>query len=388
MSLYRNRPSEATSFSVFHLTIWTLLYTRLMILLVASFILLPSPAPCGFWNGMLTVPQLSERYPVDSAKVTWDRSDMNVLCVVQVMDGLGRRQVEEINRLRGKIEEKATLVLVSIDRDESKKWPLDYIRATWDRLSLSIPIFDLPQAARKDLFRGFDPSRIKILPQTLFFNNQRTLLRIVEGFQTAEALESVLNEVRTPIHSPDPHPIPEGSILVNGGFEEWPAGNLLPTGWEVRERSSATLVHVENPPGTPTGIAEIRNGTTPKRQILFHRLPNSPALLGQKVRLSASARSNCIGRPVVALAMPTNEGGMYRFTPESPFITNEGKEIPLRILTACDFEANTQAWQHMTHETLMPERGKLFVVVLYLEDAGAPFAAGQFDNISLEVLGK
>ncbi len=387
MSLYRNGPSEATSFTRFYLTIQSLSSLLVVALIFLSLCFLPLPARAGFWDEMLTTPPLSERYPPESPKPVWDQTDINILCMVQIMDGLGRRQVQEINRFKDRLEGKATLVLASIDRDESKKWPLEYIKATWDRLKITIPICDLSSKDRKDLFGGFDPQRIRVLPQVFFFNHKRILLRIVEGFKTAEDLEAVLTEVQAVNPNPDPLPM-TNSILVNGSFNDWPAGTSLPTGWEIRDPSTISFLHVEKTSASSSGIAEIQRGASPKRQILFQRLSNVPALLGKKVRLSAVARSNCIGKPVVALAMPTNETGRYRYAPESPFVTGEGKEIPLRILTACDFEANTQQWQSQTRETLIPDRGKLFVVIVYLEDSGAPLSAGQFDSISLEVLDK
>ncbi len=388
MSLYRNRPPEATSFGSSGLPSPFLSLNPWGIRLLIVLFLLPAMAQAGYWEGMLTTPQLTEKYPPDSPNVSWDGSDLNILCVVQVMDGLGRRQAEELNRFKERLGSKTNLVFTSIDRDEDKKWPLEYIKATWERLKLSVPLYDLTPAARKGIYRGFDPKRIRILPQIIFFNRERTLLRIAEGFHTADELEKIFEGVLSAPADPVPQPVSPASILVNGDFEDWPPGSLLPNGWEVREASPATLVHAERPPGNLVGVAGICRGNTSRRQFLFQRVTNVPDFLGKKVRLSATARSNCIGRPVVALAMPTNEGGRYRFAPESPFVTREGKEIPLRILTACDFEPNTMTWQSLSHETLIPDRGKLFVVVAYLDDIGAPLAAGEIDHITLEVLDK
>ncbi len=48
----------------------------------------------GFWEGGLTPPVLLGRYPADAAQVVWNKADLNVMCVVQIMDGLGRRQAD------------------------------------------------------------------------------------------------------------------------------------------------------------------------------------------------------------------------------------------------------------------------------------------------------
>lgn len=386
MSLYRNAPSEATSFPSFRPFSGGCSCKGWAVLFFLSFYLLPSLAQAGFWEEMLTVPKLGERYPSDGGRVIWDRPDMTILCVVQIMDGLGRLQAAEINRLKGLVEEKANVVLVSLDRDENKKWPTEYIKNTWDRMKLTVPISELTPEGQTAIYQGFDHSLIRILPQTLIFNRKRTLFRILEGFHTAEDIQVALSEIRFINMKTEPQPTPPGSILVNGDFMDWPTGSLLPTGWEIRDVTTTTFLHVEFPAEPHQGIAEIRRSATKKRQILFQRLANTADLWGKRVRLSAYGRSNSIGKPVVALAMPVTDGGRYRLAPESPFITGSGREIPLRILTTLDFEANSMAWCNLSQETLLPEGAKLFVVMLYLESVEAPLAAGQFESVSLEIL--
>jgi hypothetical protein len=338
----------------------------------------------GFWDISLPPDHLGQRFPLTAEKPVWDQTDLNVLCVVQAMDGLGRKQISEFESLKPRIGGRATAALFSIDRDNGK-WPLAYLEETWGRMRLKEPIFELPPEARKLLYRGFDPQRIRILPQTFLISRDHRILRILEGFQTAEAIEEAVQETRSRSLSPpvllSKSPVPG---YANGDFQPWPAESRLPSGWLVVGGTTETFLRTGANSSSGPDHPEIRSRKGSSRVILFQRLFNPEALLGKKVRLSASAMSNCIAKPVVALGIPTADGGKYRFALDSPFTSRDGKKIPIRVLVACDFEDKTSAWQSQSHEMVLPDQGKVFAVMVYLENQEDPGAAAVLGGISLE----
>jgi hypothetical protein len=301
------------------------------------------------------------------------------------MDGLGRKQVQELDRILKAGELQIPILLAALDRHENQ-WPLPYIKETWDKAKLTIPIHDLSPAARGQLYQGFDPKQIKVFPQFILYDRKGQILRILEGYQTGQSLREVLEEIQQQQAIPPSRTVSGAEVpgLRNGNFEDWVEGQSLPTGWELRFAGQGTCFMPERTSDQATKMAEIRSSNQGKRQILFQRLADPSLILGKKVRLTAMAKSNGIGKPVVALAVPSLEESKFRLAPESPFITREGQEIPLRILTACDFDYRTSAWQALSKEILIPDKGKLFVVIVYLDNVGATGGAAQFDNICLE----
>ncbi|MBE7489167.1 MAG: hypothetical protein KJ050_01390 [Candidatus Omnitrophica bacterium] len=339
----------------------------------------------GFWEGGLTPPVLLGRYPADAAQVVWNKADLNVMCVVQIMDGLGRRQAEEIQRFSA-LQPQVPVLLCAPDRDEGK-WPAAYIKETWDRMRMTLPIYDLPPENRKDVYRGFDPQRIRVYPQLFLFDQQFKIRRIIEGFTPAERIIEILEEIRKEPLSmpPSPASLDSVSLLKNSSFQDWPEQSRTPSAWQVRDASNYNYVRVPLGGSGENLVAELHY--SPRgRQVLFQRLADQPPLNGKKVRLSALVKSNCIGQAVVALGIPTPEKGAYRFAPDSPYIGRDGNQIPLRILGAIDFETGSDVWQARSVEFLVPERGKVFTIALYLNNTGDHGAAAMFDTIGLEIL--
>ncbi len=338
-----------------------------------------------YWERALRLPPFRDHYPTGGPTLLWNKGDLNILCLIQVMDGLGRRQAEELDRFRKRHPDEVAIGLFAPDRDQGR-WPAAYIAETWKRLELTIPVHDISLEDRRALHESWNPALARVYPQTLIFSRNRRLLRVLEGVRSAEEIEAALAETRALADRPTPLPV-EGAFfpgLMNGTFLGLNLEGTAPTPWQLWAPDPQTFPRRRGP--YATGKFDIRAKPGTQRQILFQRLQHTEQLLGKRVRLSASAESNAIGKLVVALAAPEPQGGRFRFTPDSPFVTREGTPIPMRVLAACDFPAGIAGWRTLSRDALLPDQGKVFVVMLYLENCADPGAAARVSEVGLEIL--
>ncbi|NUN98475.1 MAG: hypothetical protein HUU16_20135 [Candidatus Omnitrophica bacterium] len=386
--MYRNRALVAISPASFPVPSREVRMGRLAgplpVLIALIFVGSPSLA-LEYWEGAVRLPPFRDHYPTGGPTLLWNKGDLNILCLIQVMDGLGRRQAEEINRFRERHPDEYSVALFAPDRDQ-EKWPTAYIAETWKRLELTIPVYDISLENRRALHEPWNPALARVYPQILFFDKERRLRRVLEGVRSAEEIEVALAETRALVESPTPLPVGATPFpgLVNGAFQGLSLEGTAPAPWQLWVADPRTFPRRRGP--TAKGRIEIRAKRGLKRQILFQRLEQPEQLLGKRVRLSACAESNCIGKLVVALATPEPQGGMYRFSPDSPFVNREGVSIPMRILAACDFPEGIAGWRTLSRDALVPEQGKVFVVMVYLENSGDPGAAARVSEVALEIL--
>lgn len=339
----------------------------------------PATVQTKAFLGRAVTPFLTaEKIPSNIPGIPWESPQLKVICLLQLQDGVCRRQAEMLNAASQSMGREVLVVLGSIDEVENK-WPVEFLQQFREtRPGWSLPIYRFPAPARASLYATIGPSPIRELPQFFFLDSGNRLLAYRDGPMTAEQIRGLTDSFLAETEAQSPSQIPG---LVNGEFNEWGEAEPFPAGWQAWDPDSAAR---EVAAGNLTvATAEIRSNTPGKRQILFQRLGDATALNGKGIRLSARVRTGGQGRATVALAVPTVEEGDFERTPDSPFVNREGQPIPLRILAKCEFGPSGGNWIQRSSAASVEVPAKVFVMLFYLETNDVLDTSAQIDWVRI-----
>ena len=349
--------------------------------------LFPHTVMGGYWTNAVTFPYTREYVPEEAFAPDWS-GKLNVLGVVQLQDDLGRQQAVELDKLSQRVEQRIHVLVFSIDTYQGE-WTKGYVEQVRRDRKIGLPIYFLSPEKAKGVFERFEVGYVRTLPQVLLLDWEGSVLRVLKGMRTAEEIEGAIAELESCQESPFKE-LPSGAeveTFQNGDFEDWSQDTpTVPSGWGIHATTGETCLKATEKGWIRSTALEVRADEEGARQVVYQLIPHG-SLLGKKLRLSATARGNCVAKPVVALAMayPRVEEGL-RFAPLSPFRVSQDSDrrVPMRIIAACDFEADTSCWQVLESEAVIPADTRALAVLIYLNNPTASGGAAYVDEVRLQ----
>lgn len=357
--------------------------SMVVFLLVSVNLCLPTfSGPFDYWRNVIEVPTHDRVIPESAGAPVWDQGTWNVAVIVQLQNGVGRRQLQEIQKLKQTMGEQIDLAIYSVDQTR-EGWPAQEIRLLRNRLDISLPIYAYPPDQLKDMIPDLSPSQMAVFPQIIIFDQNRMPSRVLRGLHSAEQIQEAIESftIIPEIELPPGDDIPS---FHNGHFENWPVIRFYPQKWAIWEPNPRTMGRAVLRGWNRSVGMEIKTSPNFRKQLVFQIIHPATDVVNREITLFAMARGNCFARPRVVLGAIWPYWGKYDYVPVSPFKDESGNDIPIRILAACEFASGTSAWQGITSYGYVPPDVRTVLVLCYLDNDEDDSAAAVFDSIRVK----